>query len=66
MGTQASDWCARPPGVSGVGAQSVDLGSANRASGVCWGCLSHVHTPGSEWVGAQEAMAAAESSLTSL
>ena len=39
--------------------------SANRASSVCWGYLSGVHGPGAEGVGAQEAMAAAESSLTS-
>ena len=32
----------------------------NRASGVCWGCLSHVHSPGAEGVGVQEATAAAE------
>ena len=38
---------------------------ANLASGVCWGCLSHVHSPGAEVVGALEATAAAESSLNS-
>ena len=35
------------------------------ASGVRWGCLSHVHSPGAEGEGAPEAAAAAESSLTS-
>ena len=64
-GSQAADQGARPPGVSGVGAQSADLGARNRASGVCWGCLSRVHSPGAERVGGQEATAAAESSLTS-
>ena len=39
--------------------------SANWASGVCWGCLSRVHSPGAEGVGAQEAMDPAESSLNS-
>ena len=38
---------------------------ANRASGVCWACLSGVHSPGAEGVGAQEARAAVESSLNS-
>ena len=38
---------------------------ANRAPGVCWGCLSQVHRPGAEWGGAPEASAAAESSLNS-
>ena len=38
---------------------------ANGASGVCWGCLSGVHSPGAEGIGAQEATAAAESSLNS-
>ena len=38
---------------------------ANRASGVCWGCLSQVHSPGAEGGGALEAAAAAESSLNS-
>ena len=39
---------------------------ANLASGVCWGCLSCIHSPGAKVVGAQEAMAAVESSLNSL
>ena len=38
---------------------------ANRASGVFRGCLSHIHSPGAEGGGAQEAMAAVESSLNS-
>ena len=37
----------------------------NRASGMCWGCLSCVHSPGAEGVGVQEASAAVESSLNS-
>ena len=39
---------------------------ANCASGVFWGCLSGVHSPGAEGVGEQEAMAAVENSLSSL
>ena len=62
-GSQAVD--QGTPGVSVVGAQSADLGWANVASGVCWGCLSSVHSPGAEGVGTQEAMVAAESSLNS-
>ena len=38
---------------------------ANRASGVCWGYLSQVHSPGAEGLGVQEVTAAVESSLTS-
>ena len=38
---------------------------ANGASGVCWGSLYCNHSPGAEGVRAQEATAAAESSLTS-
>ena len=30
---------------------------------MCWGCLSGVHSPGAEWLGAQEATAAVENSL---
>ena len=37
----------------------------NQASGVCWCCLSRVHSPGAEGGGAKEATAAAESSLNS-
>ena len=36
----------------------------NPASGVCWGCLSQVHSPGNEGVRTQEATAAEESFLT--
>ena len=36
---------------------------ANCASGVFWGCLSGVHSPGAEGVEVQEATAATESSL---
>ena len=38
---------------------------ANWASGVCWGCLSHIHSPGTEGIGVQESTAAGESSLIS-
>ena len=74
LGQPAADPVAHPLEVSGVGAH---LGfqvwapilliwvHANQASGVCWGCLSCVHIPGAEGVGAQEATAAVESSLTS-
>ena len=64
-GSGASDQGVRPPGVSVVGAQSMIWVRANRDSGVCWGCLSGVHSPGAEGVGEQEATAAAESSLNS-
>ena len=37
----------------------------NRASGVCWGYLSGVHSPGAEGVGVEEAMAAVKNSLNS-
>ena len=37
----------------------------NWASGVCWSCLSHIHSPVAEGVGTQEAMAAMESPLNS-
>ena len=56
---------ARPPKVSGVGPQSDNLGMHNRASGERWRCLSCIHSPGAEGGGVPEAMAAAESSLTS-
>ena len=38
---------------------------ANQSSGVCWVCLSGVHSPEAEGLGAQEAMAAVENSLDS-
>ena len=38
---------------------------ANQASCVYWGCLSVVHSLGTEGVGVQEAMAALEGSLSS-
>ena len=38
---------------------------ASQASGERWGCLSRVRSPGAEEGGAPEAVAAAESSLTS-
>ena len=56
--------CGCPAGVSGVGPQSANLGAGNRASGECRGCLSRIHRPGAEGGGAPEAVAAAESSLT--
>ena len=61
-GSWATDQGARSPGVSVVGAQSADLGA--RQLGVL-GCLSRIYSPGAEGLGAQEATAAAESSLTS-
>ena len=65
VGQLASVPSAHPPEVSGVGSQSANLGARIRASGERWGCLSRVHSPGAEWGGAPEAIAAAESSLTS-
>ena len=38
---------------------------ASGTSGEFWGCFSRIHSPGAEGVGAPEAAAAAESSLTS-
>ena len=57
--------CGRPAVVSVVSPQSANLGARNWASGVCWGWLSRVHSPGAEGRGAPEAKAAAENSLTS-
>ena len=65
VGQLASAPGAHPPEVSGVGAQSANLGACNWASGESWGCLSRVHRPGAEGGGAPEAAAAAESSLIS-
>ena len=56
---------AHPPEVSCVGPQFANLRARNRASGERRGCLSRVHSPGAERGGAPEALAAAESSLTS-
>ena len=61
----ASAHGAHPPGVSGVGPHSANLGAHNRASGEHWSCLSRVHSPGAEGGEAPEATAAGESSLTS-
>ena len=65
--------CGLPLGVSGVAAswisvvapQSANLGARNCASGERRGCLSRVHSPGAEGGGVPEAVASAESSLTS-
>ena len=65
VGQLASAAGAYPPEVSGVGPQSANLGACNQASGEHQGCLSRVHSPGAEVRGAPEAVAAAESSLTS-
>ena len=68
-------WAPRPlievrthPGALGLCAQAARLliwVLTNWASGVCWGCLSGLHSLGAEGVGVQEAMATAESSLNS-
>ena len=57
--------CGWPAEVSGVGPQSTDLGAHIRDSGERRGCLSPVHSPGVDGGVAPEAVAAAESSLTS-
>ena len=49
--------CEHPGGWSGC--------TLSWASGVSWGCLSSVHSPGTEGVGVQEATAAGENSLNS-
>ena len=64
-GSQAIDQSAHPPGASGVGTQSANLGAGNLASGEPWGSLSRIHSPGAAGGGAPEALAAVESSLTS-
>ena len=56
---------AHPPEVSGVGPQSSNLRARNWASGEHRGCLSSVHSPRAEGGGVPEAVASAESSLTS-
>ena len=65
VGQLASVPDAHPPEVSGVGSQSAYLRARNQASGERRGCLLRVHCPGAEGGGAPEAVAAAESSLTS-
>ena len=64
-GQPATELDAHPPEVSGVVAQSANLGSGQLASGERWGCLSQVHSPRAEGGGAPEAVAAAVSSLIS-
>ena len=63
--SQAADQVAAQPGFQVWAPSPVIWVHANWASVVCWGCLSCVHSPGAEGIGAQEATAAAESSLTS-
>ena len=65
VGQLASAPGAHPLEVSGVGPQSANLGAGNRASCEVQACLFRIHRPGAEGGGAQEAMAAAESCLTS-
>ena len=64
-GQPATELDAHPPEVSGVVAQSANLGSGQLASGERWGCLSHVQSLVAEAEGVPEAAAAAESSVTS-
>ena len=61
----AADRGALPPGVSGVGTCPLIWMHTNQASGVCWGCLCGVNSPGAEGVGAQETTAAGKNSLNS-
>ena len=65
LGQLASAPNVHPLEVSGVGPQSANLGVCNQASGEHQGCLSRVHSPGAEGVGAQGSMAVAENSLNS-
>ena len=65
LGSQTADQCMHLPGVFDLGPRPLIWVCANLASGVCWGCLSHIHSPGAEVVGVQEATAAAERSLKS-
>ena len=65
VGQLASVPDAHPPELSGVGSQSAYLRARNQASGERRGCLVRVHCPGAAGGGAPEAVAAAESSLTS-
>ena len=64
-GNQVTDQGVRPPGVSGMSAQSADLGACQPGFRFCWGCLSLIHSPGAEGGGAPEARAAVENSLIS-
>ena len=68
VGAQATDQSVHQLGALSMCAWAAGLlirVHANRASGVCWGCLSGVHSPGAERVGVQEARAAVENSLNS-
>ena len=56
------------PGALGLWAQAARpliWVHTNQASGVCWGCLSGIHSPVAKGVGAQEVMVEAENSLNS-
>ena len=58
--------CGHLTGVSGVGGQlGFQFWAPVPQLGECWGCLSHIHSPGAEGGAVPEAVAAAESSLTS-
>ena len=68
VGTQAAIRVCTHPRALGLCTQAASpliWVHTNQASGVCWGCLSGIHSPGAEGVGVQEAKAAAESSLNS-
>ena len=68
MGTQAAIRVCTHPRALGLctqAARPLIWVHTNQASGVCWGCLSCVLSPGAEGGGTPEASAAAESSLTS-
>ena len=68
VGSQAIDGVAHLSQALGLCARAAEpliRVHTNWASGVCWGCLSSVHGPGAEGVGAQEATAAVENSLNS-
>ena len=56
---------APPPRVSGVAAQSADLGARQPGFRCVLGLLIWLHSPGPEGVGVQEATAASENSLNS-
>ena len=65
LGSQATDQSVNPTWVSGVGTQAADLGEHQLGFRCVLGLLIPGHRPGAEGVGAQEAMAAVESSLNS-